>query len=490
MTGAPVTGPGAAPSGDERGARDAGRVLRVPLGVGERLIDLLERILVRDEPVERPPGPVAHEEIEGPGNDAGVVLDHAHDPLRSPDEERRFKLDLGSATDRPDFQISPSRTQHLDAFGDDLRKPDEIARDVRAHAARQPADEAHALLTVGDLFEVDRVVGAEGARQIEPARQLVDDDDGGRAHVLGDGGRLDPETARALDDDAAAEGEPCPAQAEDHLRQGAIDRRDQLVGKRVRHDEDRAAGAQVVVLGEGPVEVRKLRGPERALDLRRTRRRLVRQARVAPPTRVEVRVGDPIAFPERTAQRVGLHARAEPGHAAGHLVAGDPAVLRQTQRRVAPPEVEVRAADVGERDADEDGVGLDVGQGHLTDLEGLAGPEEDGRLAGAHRAAPLATSNASCRVRTASSAYLSSMTHDTAISDVEIIWMLMPSRASVANIVDATPEWLRIPTPTMETLATRSSCAMPRAPISRTTSASSATARARSPRGRVKDMSV
>ena len=66
----------------------------------------------------------------------------------------------------------------------------------------------------------------------------------------------------------------------------------------------------------------------------------------------------------------------------------------------------------------------------------------------------------------------------------------MPSRASAANIFDATPEWLRIPTPTMETLATRSSCSIPRAPTSRATPSSRTTARAWSLRGSVKDMSV
>src|SRR5262249_56653417 len=106
-------------------------------------------------------------------------------------------------------------------------------------------------------------------------------------------------------------------------------------------------------------------------------------------------------------------------------------------------------------------------QREFADLEGPAGAEEDRRLAGAHRAPPRPTSNASCRVRTASSAYLSSMTHETAISEVEIIWILMPSRARAANMVEATPEWLRMPTPTIETLATRSSWTIPRAPISR-----------------------
>src|SRR5262249_17392628 len=155
------------------------------------------------------------------------------------------------------------------------------------------------------------------------------------------------------------------------------------------------------------------------------------------------------------------------------------------------PEVQVRSADVGQRDPDEHRVGLDVGDGELAQLERLAGAEEDGGLA-LHTAACRSWPSAkvSWSARTASSAYLSSMTHDTAISDVEIIWMLMPSRASAANIWEATPEWLRIPTPMMETLATRSSCTTPWAPTLRPMSCSAPTARAWSPRGSVNDMSV
>src|SRR5215468_2092252 len=477
-------------SGNERRPRDGGRVLRVPLRVGERLVDVLERILVRDEPVERKARPVADEKVERPRDHARVVLDHAHDLLRAPDEQRRLELDLRPAADRPDLQIRAAGAEHLDPFRDDLGEADEIARDVDARAARPLADEADALAAVEDLLDVDRVVGAERARQLEAPGELVHDDHRGGPHVLGHRGRLDPEPARALDHHGAAEGESRAVEAEDHLTEGAVDWRHQLVGQLVRDHEDRAPRTQVVVLGERAVEVRELRGAERALDLRRARRRLVRQARVAAAARIEVRVGDPIALLERPPQRVGLHPRAELRDAAGHLVAEDPAVLRQPQRRVAAPEVKVRAADVGERDADQDRVGLDVGHRHLADFEGLAGTEEDRRLAVAHRAAPFATSNASCRLRTASSAYLSSITHDVAISDVEIIWMLMPSRASAANIVAATPEWLRMPTPTIDTLATRSLCTIPRAPISRATSVSSATARAWSPHGRVNDMSV
>jgi hypothetical protein len=79
------------------------------------------------------------------------------------------------------------------------------------------------------------------------------------------------------------------------------------------------------------------------------------------------------------------------------------------------------------------------------------------------------------RAKTARS--IASQAQDTAISDVEIIWMLMPSLERTPNIREATPEWLRIPTPTMETLATRSSWTTPCASIVRATSSRAATAR-------------
>ncbi len=60
--------------------------------------------------------------------------------------------------------------------------------------------------------------------------------------------------------------------------------------------------------------------------------------------------------------------------------------------------------------------------------------------------------NALCSARTASSMYFSSITTEILISEVEIIWMLMPSSARVRNILLAMPAWVRMPTPTMDTL--------------------------------------
>src|SRR5262249_33943486 len=162
---------------------------------------------------------------------------------------------------------------------------------------------------------------------------------------------------------------------------------------------------------------------------------------------------------------------------------------------------------VGERDADEHALGLDLRDRHLADLERLARTEEDsGSCVGWHGSSSSArpdvfrpgraysrsppSAKASGKARTASSVYLSSITHETAISDVEIIWMLIPSVDIARNIRAATPAWLRMPTPTMETLATRSSAVTPSAPISRASPARTFSARCRSVRGNVKEMSV
>src|SRR5690606_13197652 len=67
------------------------------------------------------------------------------------------------------------------------------------------------------------------------------------------------------------------------------------------------------------------------------------------------------------------------------------------------------------------------------------------------------SSNALCSTRTASSMYFSSTTTVILISEVEIIWMLMPSSASVRNICAAMPACERMPMPTTDTLAIRSS---------------------------------
>src|SRR6266566_133223 len=97
---------------------------------------------------------------------------------------------------------------------------------------------------------------------------------------------------------------------------------------------------------------------------------------------------------------------------------------------------------------------------------------------------------ASCSARTASSVYLASMTTEILISEVEIIWMLIPSLESTSNMRDAMPACVRMPMPTIDTLATSSWPATPCAPISRAVASRSPFACSKSPRGTVKVRSV
>src|SRR5438132_7650306 len=97
---------------------------------------------------------------------------------------------------------------------------------------------------------------------------------------------------------------------------------------------------------------------------------------------------------------------------------------------------------------------------------------------------------ASCSARTASSVYLASMTTEILISEVEIIWMLIPSLARTSNMRAAMPACVRIPMPTIDTLATSSWPATPCAPISRAVASRSPFALSKSPRDTVKVRSV
>src|SRR5262249_27283933 len=60
--------------------------------------------------------------------------------------------------------------------------------------------------------------------------------------------------------------------------------------------------------------------------------------------------------------------------------------------------------------------------------------------------------NAACTAFIACSPFARSTTTEILISLVEIISMFTPSRASVSNILPATPVWLFMPTPTIESL--------------------------------------
>ncbi len=92
-------------------------------------------------------------------------------------------------------------------------------------------------------------------------------------------------------------------------------------------------------------------------------------------------------------------------------------------------------------------------------------PSPTGRRAGrcsvpvgsSRRTASSPRSNAWCRAFTAAGTSAASITQEILIGEVEIISMLIPLSPSIWKTFAATPGWLRIPAPTIDTLPIRSS---------------------------------
>ena len=113
---------------------------------------------------------------------------------------------------------------------------------------------------VGELLDVDQLVGAERLGQLEAVVNGVDDDDLPDATLFRDRDRVEPEAAGTLNDDVVVRGRAGLAKAVDHLRKRAVGRGEQVFGDVVVDPENGLARAQVEVLGEGAGEVRRVFG--------------------------------------------------------------------------------------------------------------------------------------------------------------------------------------------------------------------------------------
>ena len=96
----------------------------------------------------------------------------------------------------------------------------------QARSAPRPPVQSRTCLTrarrSGTSARMERVVGPERARELEPLGELVDHDHGAGAHLAGHRDGLDAEAPGALDHDALPEREAGPGEPEDHLGEGAV----------------------------------------------------------------------------------------------------------------------------------------------------------------------------------------------------------------------------------------------------------------------------
>jgi hypothetical protein len=101
-----------------------------------------------------------------------------------------------------------------------------------AATAGQVTDLFRALLPAGRA-DVDDVVRAELPRQRETLGHPVEHHDRARPALARDRGGVEAEAAGALDDDGVAGLKPGLVVAVDHLRERAVERRDDEIGQRV-----------------------------------------------------------------------------------------------------------------------------------------------------------------------------------------------------------------------------------------------------------------
>ena len=102
---------------------------------------------------------------------------------------------------------------------------DQLGHDVGAPVVGQLEHPLDALLRVRQLLDVDDLVGAEAARQLEPLANAVDDDHLPAPISLATAVAYTPEPAGALDHDVLAQLQAGQLHAADHLGQRAVDAR-------------------------------------------------------------------------------------------------------------------------------------------------------------------------------------------------------------------------------------------------------------------------
>ncbi len=193
------------------------------------------------------------------GNHPRIVHDDADDLLGAPHELGGLELDLGAAADGADLEVRPAGAQHLDApRGSPAGSP--RSRRRRRRRPRPSAVRTSSTRSLRSGTSLRLIVWSAPNARASSSRPGI------WSTTITEAAPMSLATAAACTPrppapwmtTRTAEAEAGLVQPEDHLGQRAVHRRHQRVGQLVRHLEEVAAGPQIVVLGEGAVEVREL----------------------------------------------------------------------------------------------------------------------------------------------------------------------------------------------------------------------------------------
>src|SRR6266566_1747138 len=335
----------------------------------ERGGELVERVAARDELVDLEPAAEVevgeHREIAARAGRAVAAAEDRLVLVEGMDHEVEPRADLRHTDDG-------ERAARAERLADDREVADRLEGVVGA-AAREIADGRDGVVLPG----VDRVRGAETARQLELRGHDVDGDDPGRPRQHAAPHAGEPDAAEAEDGHRGAGLDARPVQHRAHARHDAAADQRRAVERHAGVDRDRALLAHHGTLGERRGVGELVRG----FSIQCERPRVLRARRVATFGRTADLAGGAAATvregreDDRIALLDGGDACADGVHHAGALVAENDG---RGIGNGAVDDAQVRVTEAGGADRNPDLAGTRVADAHLLDGDRLAGGAEDG----------------------------------------------------------------------------------------------------------------
>ena len=261
------------------------------------------RDLLREQPlpirrVEQPQRPIDMPRLKAPRTRNQQLL--ASDRVR-------IELDVPRIGILPEHKETGSVAAVFQTFVYGVRMTHTLYNDVCPVSSGFGEHELLALLEVRDPH-VNRHIGAELLRELQPVRRTAGDDDLQRAGLLCNGERRDADRSGTLDDDHIAPLQGTPLDSVDGGRQRASGADDSFGRERIRDTKDRRSGAKVDLFRVAATQMGSFIGV----------------------------VGDAVRFASEAARRLRLHTTVEAFAACNGTRPADAISDLQTDRRANP----------------------------------------------------------------------------------------------------------------------------------------------------------
>ena len=271
----------------------------------ERRVHAVEREGIAENSREVEAVPMPFQERERPVI-VGDVGGDRPDDRDLPEVERGRRDEARPRIGGADDDDPATASDQVDGLGEGVGHAGALDDDVGAAPVGVRADRLEPLLGAGGA-QVDHPGGTPSGRDVQPAGGRAEREDlpstgRDRARL-----RIEPDRPHPLDHDGVRRVQrPERLEGMDRGAQGAGRRRRERCGERLGDEHGPAARPHVAVPGEPAGQVRRgVRGPPAVHHPVRAQRRLLGDRAPVAPVAPGVGPGDPVALPQRTAERVG-----------------------------------------------------------------------------------------------------------------------------------------------------------------------------------------